>query len=294
MSKKENEKELKWYNNADTVTSAILGIILAVIICSQSLANGELSFALFSSVINHNSIYLLIFIYFILLKFPVGKKNFNYLNVFLIFIYFIATLTSLLTVVQSFSLTPALTFIMNLIVLLYLIHTMFRDTVIWKDFHLSKSPFNELTNEWFFYAMFVVSIILLAVNLISTVVVSGVVVAVLDTIYYILLGRYIYLYREYLDHKKLDINNEGNFDEVRGKVQEVLDKTDIDDKIIEGYKGAKEKVTTFVEENKLDEKAKKVKDKIIETSIDAGDKVKDALLTKNEEKKKKTTKKGDK
>ena len=295
MSKKEQEKEqkLKWYDNGDTVTSAIIGIILAIIICSQSLANGEFTLALFSSVINHNSIYLLVLIYFILIKFSVGKKYFNYLNVFLIFIYFIAAVTSLLTVIQSFSLTPALTFIMNFIVLLYLIHTLFRDTVIWTDFHLSKSPFNELTNEWFFYAMFVVSIILLAVNLISTVVVSGVVVAVLDTIYFILFGRYIYLYREFLDRKKIHIDNEGNFDEVRGKVQEVLDKTDIDDKIVEGYKGVKEKVTTFVEENKLDEKAKNMKDKIVETSNDVGNKVKEAISTKTEEKKKKTTKKGD-
>lgn len=292
MSKsKEKEKELKWYDNAETVTSAIIGIIIAVIICSQSLANGELSFAFFSSVINHNSIYLLVLIYFILIKFSVGKKYFNYLNVFLIFIYFIATITSLLTVVQSFSLTPALTFIMNFIVLLYLTHTMFRDTIIWKDFHLSKSPFNELTNEWYFYAMFVVSIILLAVNLISTVVVSGVVVAVFDTIYYILFGRYIYLYREYLDHKKIDIDNEGNFNEVRGKVKEVLDKTDIDDKIVEGYKGVKTKVDAFVEENKLDEKARNVKNKIVDASND----VVDAISTKVEEKKKtkKTTKKGD-
>ena len=291
MSKNKREKVEKWYDNGSTVTSTIIGVILAIIICSQSFANGEFTLALFSSVINHNSIYLLIVIYFILLKFPVGKKYFNYLNIFLMFIYFIATITSLLTVVQSFSLIPALSFILNLIILLYLIHTLFRDTVIWKDFHLSSSPFNELTNEWFFYAIFVVSIIILAVNLISTVVVSGVVIAILDTVYYILFGRYVYLYREYLDHKKIDVDNEGNFDEVRGKVQVVLDKTDIDDKIVEHYHNAKKTVTNFVEENKLDEKAKAVKDKIVETSSDVEKKVKDVLTEKP---KKKDSKKGEK
>ena len=190
-----------------------------------------------------------------------------------------------------------MSFILNLIILLYLIHTLFRDTVIWKDFHLSKSPFNELTNEWFFYAIFAVSIILLAVNLISTVVVSGVVIAILDTIYTILLGRYIFLYREYLDHKKIDIDNEGNFDEVRGRVQVVLDKTDIDEKVVEHYQNAKEKVSTFVEENQLDVKAKTVKDKIVETSADVEKKVKDVFTAPVEEEKKpkkKATKKGDK
>ena len=231
MSKKEKQKTVKWYNKGESVTNAIIGVILAIIICSQSFANGEFSIALFSSVINHNSIYLLVLVYFILLKLSVGKKYFNYLNVFLVFIYSIATFTSLLTVIQSFSLTQMLTFLMNFLLLLYMIHTLFRDSTIWKDFRLSASPFNELTNEWFYHSMIIISIILLIVNLISTVVVSGVVIAILDTIYYVLFGRYIFLYREYLDHKQLDSDNEGNFDEVREKVQVVLDKTEIDDKI---------------------------------------------------------------
>ena len=291
MSK--NEKKLKWYDSGEFVTNAIIGIILFMIVCSQSFANGELSFALFSSVINHNSIFLLVLIYFILLKFSPGKKYFNYLNVFLVFIYFIATITSMLTVIQSFSLTPALSFILNVVLLLYLIHTLFRDSVIWKDFHLANSPFNELTNEWFFYAMVVISIFLLAVNLISTVVIRGVIISILDTIYYILFGRYIYLYREYLDQKKLDSNNAGNFDEVREKVQEVLDKTDIDEKIVNGVRDVKEKVNSFVVENHIDEKAKEVKNKITDVSTNLSEKVKDKKDEKKKSNKKSASKKGE-
>lgn len=238
-----NKKKIeKWYDNGFIIDLLIIFVIFLIIISSQSFANGELSFALFSSVINHNSIYLLVLVYFILLNFSFGKKYFNYLNIFLIFIYFITTVTSFLTVVQSFSLAVALTFMLNFLLFVYLSHTLLRGTRFWKEFHLSSSPFNELTNIGVFYAVVVISVFLLAVNLISTVAIRGVIITVLDTSYYLLLGRYIYLYCNYLDSHHIDTNNEGNFNEVRGKVQKVLDKTEIDDVIIESIKGVKEAV----------------------------------------------------
>ena len=89
MEKKNNSKELNWYDSGNVITSLIIGIILLVIVCSQSFAvSGKSSLALFGSVINHNSIYLLVLVYFIALKTKEGKRYFNYLNVVLIFIYF--------------------------------------------------------------------------------------------------------------------------------------------------------------------------------------------------------------
>ena len=294
------QKVEKWYDSGHNITSLIITTILVIIICSQSYAVGESSsLALFGSVINHNSIYLLVLIYFILVKFPFGKKYFNYLSVFLIFIYFFATLTSLLTVVQSFGLNTVLSFTLNFVLFIYLVHTLFRDTRIWKEFSLNNSPFNELSNEWFFYAIIVLSVFLLAVNLISTVVIGGVVISCLDMIYVVLLGRYIYLYREYLDKKKIDANNKGNFDEVRevvsSKVQEVLDKTDIDEKVIE----LKDKVVDFVEEKEIDKKIEEVKDKVVDTSKEIIKEVEDFIeereldikVSKEKEEKKEVKKK---
>lgn len=273
MKKRNKNSSLKWYDNAHFVTNLIIVIISIFIIASQSLANGELSFALFSSVINHNSIYILVLLYFILLKFSFGKKIFNYMNVILVFIYLITTTTSLFTIVQSFSLYTVLTFIINFVFLIYMSHTLFRDSRIWREFSFSKSPFNELTNDWYFSAIVILTIFLLLVNLISTVVFSGVVVSILDSMYYILLGRYIFLYREYLDKKKLDSNNAGNFDEVREKVQEVLDKTDIDDKIVNGVKNIHDKIDNFVSTNEIDKKIDSVKEKVIDVSSNINDKV---------------------
>ena len=95
MKKRNKNSALKWYDNAHFITNLIIVIISIFIIASQSLANGELSFALFSSVINHNSIYILALLYFILLKFSFGQKIFNYMKledayciVFCFFVFF--------------------------------------------------------------------------------------------------------------------------------------------------------------------------------------------------------------
>ena len=283
------KKKEKWYDNARTLTTILIGIILIIIVCSQSfVAPQNFSLELFESILNHNSIYLLVLVYFILVKLPVGKKYFNYLNIFLIFIYFLSMITSALTLVQSFSLNTVLTFALNVLLVLYLVHTLFRDTRIWKDYNLSNSPFNELGNEWFYYSIIVVSSGLLAINLISTVVVRGVLIAILDCIYVLLFARYIFLYREYLDQKQLDSDNKGNFDEIREdvkeKVQEVLDKTEIDEKIVEVSNNMKEKVQEVLDKTEVDEK-------IVEVSTDVKEKVQKVFDKKEEAPKKKRVRK---
>ena len=305
--KNNNSKELTWYNNASKVVNLILGTILLVIVFSQSFAaNSDFSLKLFGSIINHNSVYLFVLIYFILLKFNVGKKYFNYLNLLLIFLYGITTVTSLITLVQAFSLNTVLEFSINFFLLVYLFHTMLRGTIVWKDFRLNKSPFNELSNDTQYYIILVLTVLMLIVDLISTAVLRGIIISALDALFLVLFGRYIFLYRKYLDDNKIDIDNEGNFDEVRktiddtvdkaqDKVKDVLDKTDIDEKI----KGALDKTD-------IDEKIVEVKDMVVEEVKDTKDAavkfVKEQTKDLKEEKPKKkavkkttkkTTKKGE-
>ena len=159
---------------------------------------------------------------------------------------------------------------------------MLRGTRAWKEFKLSGSPFNELTNETLYYIVIVISVFVLILDLISTEVLRGIIISLLDAVFLVLFGRYIYLYRKFLDDKKIDVDNEGNFDEVRkavdeavdtaqdkvhdvvdaaqDKVQDVLDKTDIDEKI----KGALDKTD-------IDEKIVEVKDMVVEEVKEATD-----------------------
>ena len=270
MSKKDNN--IKWYESGNVITTFIIITILAAIFCSQSFAViGNSSFSIFTSVINHNSLYLIVLVYFVLLKTKFGKKYFNYLNVFLIFFYLISAITSVLTLIQSFSLNTILGFLKDLVLLIYLFHTMFRDTRIWREMKLGNSPFNELKNDNYYYALLVLVIFSLVVNLISTVVVSGLFISVLDALYVLLFGRYIYLYREYLDYHEIDSNNNGSFDEIKesisNNINEVLDKTEIDDKIVEAAGKVKDAAQNVLDKTEIDEKivdaTKKVKEKVV-------------------------------
>lgn len=274
---KNNNSHIEWYNSGNNITSLIIGIIALIILCSQSFAIGSAnSLDLFRSVINHNSIYLLVIIYFIALKSYFGKRNFNYLNLFLMIIYLLATITSLLTIVQSFSLNTIISFSINLIILIYLFHTMFRDTRVWKDYKLGNSPFNEISNELYFYIILVLSLFLLTVNLISTVIISGVIIAILDTIYIILFARYIFLYREFLDSHKKDVNNSGNFDEIKETIKNTMDNVN-------------NKVNEIIEESEIDEKIDKIKEDIIDTVDNTRKKLNEVVLdTKKEDKEEKS------
>lgn len=259
-----------WYDNGNIITNLIIIAILLIIFSSQSFANNTtFSFTLIGSVINHNSIYLFVLIYFILLKFSFGKRYFNYLNLLLIFLYGLTTITSLLTLVGAFSLNTVLEFTINFVLCAYLFHTMLRGTRLWKELRLTNSPFNEFTNDGSFYIVVVLSVFILIVELISTVELRGVVLSILDAAYLVLLGRYIFLYRKYLDDNKIDFVNEGNFDEVRktidtsidtvkDKTNELLDKTDIDEKIVEATSKVvdtvKDKTNELLDKTDIDEK----------------------------------------
>lgn len=271
MSKKTNE--IKWYESGDVITTFIIITILAAILCSQSFAVvGDSNFSMFTSVINHNSVYFVLLAYFVLLKTKFGKKYFNYLNVCLILFYVISTVTSLLTLIQSFSLNTIIDFLKCIVLLLYLFHTMFRDTRVWNDLKLGASPFNEIKNDSYYYALLVLVVFGLAVNLISTLLISGLFIPVLDALYLLLFGRYIYLYREYLDYHRLDADNDGNFDEIKKSINEnineALDKTQIDDAIVAAAGKVKDTTKDLLDKTDIDEKivdlAEKTKDKIKE------------------------------
>ena len=197
---KKKEANIIWYDSPNVITSIIIILIVLIIILSQAFAvnNNLSSINILRDIINHNFNYILVLLYFIALKLKFGKKYFNYLNIFLVFLYFIFIATSFLSLFQTISIVSVVTFGIKVIMLLYMVHTLFRDTRYWKDFKLSKSPFNAITNDNYFSLIMVLSAILLAFNLITVKTAPGAVMTILDSCYVILMGRYIYLYREYL------------------------------------------------------------------------------------------------
>lgn len=252
-----NNNEIAWYNNPNMITSFIIGLIALIVLLSQSFAikNNLSPVTMLGSILNHNIMYLLVCIYFISLKTKTGKKYFDFLNIFLIMLYTLSAITSLLTVFQSFGLSSLLGFSIDILILIYLFHTLLRSTRLWESANLGKSPFNEITNNGYFSTIVVLAITLLAVDLISSTSLDGTILSLLDTAYVGLFVRYIFLYGEFLDSRKISINNVGNFNEIKEKISDSVD--------------------NFVEKHDLDDKVENIKEIVNDFSSDMKEKVVD-------------------
>jgi len=199
MEKIQREKE--WYDNPNLLTSLLIGLIVIILILSQSFAvkNNLGTEDIFRSLLNYNSIYLLVLVYFILLKTKVGRRYFNFLNVLLILVYFLNSFASLLTVFQSFGISSLITCCLNLVILFYTTYTFIRDTRFYKELYLDKIPFDEVTNEWYFYVIGILSVILLVTDLIVVENFQSVVLSLFNCIYVIMFSRYVFLYNCHLE-----------------------------------------------------------------------------------------------
>ena len=67
------------FNNARSITGIIICLILFIILLSQSwaISNNLSPIIIFRSILNHNSLYFLLLIYFIGIKLEIGKKYFG-------------------------------------------------------------------------------------------------------------------------------------------------------------------------------------------------------------------------
>ncbi len=200
----EVKRESEWYDNPNFLTSIILGVIIVIIILSQAFAvkNNIGTLNILRSLFNHNSTYVIALVYFALIKFKVGKKYFNFINVFYIFMYVLIVLASFLTIFQSFGIFSLTNLLLNLVLLFFMIYTFLGSSRYWKEFNLDQIPFDEVSNEWYFYSICILSFVVLLANLIGATNFDSVILSLFDAIYIILFGRYIYLYKEYEDHKK--------------------------------------------------------------------------------------------
>ena len=275
MNLGEKKDNTLWYDNPSIVTWLIILIISIIILSSQSFSiNSNVNaLRMFQDILNHNITYMIALVYFISLKTKFGKKYFDYINIVMMIVFFIVFVTSILTVFQSFNLATLLTLAINTILVVYFFHVFMRGTRFWKEFSLEKSPFNELSSYWFFWALVIVEVTLFAVNLITTSTFNVTVLATFDCIYVILLSRYIYLYSVYLDEKKINVKEE---------------KQEVKESAIEEAKGAEEK--EVVKDDELEKGIKKETEKPVKKEETREDKE----SNDDEDKPVKKTKKGDK
>jgi len=198
------QREREWYDNPNLLTNLIIGLIAITLILSQAFAvkNNLGTEDILRSLLNYNSIYMLALVYFILIKTRVGRRYFNFLNLILIFVYFLNTFASFLTVFQSFGITSLLSCALNLILLFYLTYAFTRDTRFYQELYLDKVPFDEVTNEWYFYTIGILAVVILVADLIVVENFHSVVLSLFNCLYIMFFARYVYLYHCHLDFKK--------------------------------------------------------------------------------------------
>ena len=201
---KSNEKD--FFDSPSMITYILIGLLVVLIILSQSFAIQSHMEAsdIFRSIINHNSIYLVSLIYFILIRVKFGKRYFDYLNVIMFVFYLLTTFASLFTIFQSFGFASILSLAFNVLITLYFGYSFFTSTVIGKDLKLSDSPLAEINNGQYYYLLIGIIAISLIVSLMSVNSFEDVVVYLLEAIYQFMFVRYIYLYKEYIEKKELD------------------------------------------------------------------------------------------
>ena len=198
-----NNKEKDWFDSPRMVTYVIIGLLIVLIILSQSFAiNSQLGTSdIIRSILNHNSIYVLTLIYFVMLHFKVGKKYFDHLNVIMLVFFGLITLASMFTVFQSFGLASLLQLGINILFTIYFLYAFISNTVIGKELHLSTSVIVELKNEQYFYLITTLLVVHLVVALINSTSFESIVISLLEVLFYFIFDRYISLYKEYDDMK---------------------------------------------------------------------------------------------
>lgn len=228
-------KEKDFFDSPSMITYILIGLLVVLIILSQSFAIQSHMAAedIFRSIINHNSIYLVSLIYFILIRVKFGKKYFDYLNVVMFVFYLLTTFASLFTIFQSFGFDSILNLTFNVLITLYFGYSFFTSTVIGKDLRLSDSPLAEINNGQYYYLLIGIIAISLIVSLVSVNSFEDVVVYLLEAIYQFMFVRYIYLYKEYIERKELEASKE------KEKKEETVEEVE-EDKIIKEEEKPKE------------------------------------------------------
>ena len=244
-------KEKDFFDSPSMITYILIGLLVVLIILSQSFAIQSHMAAgdIFRSIINHNSIYLVSLIYFILIRVKFGKKYFDYLNVIMFVFYLLTAFASLFTIFQSFGFDSILNLAFNVLITLYFGYSFFTSTVIGKDLRLSDSPLAEINNGQYYYLLIGIIAISLIVSLVSVNSFEDVVVYLLEAIYKFMFVRYIYLYKEYIERKELEAFKEKEKKEE--KVEEVKE-----DKIIKEEKPKEVKRRGRPKKNKDEEALK--------------------------------------
>lgn len=202
MRKDNIEKE--WYDDPSLITTILIGLIIIILIMSQSYAirNHYGFLYVIRALLNSSSVYLMYLIYLIFLKTKVGKKYFNMMNLIASFVFVLLTLAAILTVIQFPSIGSMVNAVQSLLLSVYFTYVFLEDSKIYEQLGLKKLQFSTVSNDQYFYILLGLIGVGLIVSLIQMVDFTGVVLALLESVFMVGFVRYIYLYQAFKETKK--------------------------------------------------------------------------------------------
>ena len=153
MRKDNIEKE--WYDDPSLITTILIGLIIIILIMSQSYAirNHYGFLYVIRALLNSSSVYLMYLIYLIFLKTKVGKKYFNMMNLLASFVFILLVLASVLTVIQFPSIGSMINAVQSMILTVYFTYVFLEDSKIYEQLGLKKLQFSTVKNEQYFYIL---------------------------------------------------------------------------------------------------------------------------------------------
>jgi len=195
--------EKEWYDDPSLITTILIGLIVIILIMSQSYAirNHYGFLYVVRALLNYSSVYLMYLIYLIFLKTKVGKKYFNMMNLIASFVFVLLTLASILTVIQFPSVGSMVNAVQSLLLSVYFTYVFLEDSKIYEQLGLKKLQFSTVSNDQYFYILLGLIGVGLIVSLIQMVDFTGVVLTLLESIFMVGFVRYIYLYQSYKEAK---------------------------------------------------------------------------------------------
>ncbi len=218
-------KEIKFLNAPFKIANIL--IVLLLIYMLLSIGYNYISDLGLLDLIGNNFFYIVLSIYFILLKTKFGKERFSYMNLVIAILLAINFLGSFFNLLTTFNFTTSFSLIANVLFITYFVNTFFYK-------YIKKiSIINNLNNKFIFYAISIILIILyilMLIKYISVFPMIKIIKYIVEFVILVLFARYIYLYKEYSSKetmfkeiKKMDKNLPSN-KEVQNHLKNIFKK----------------------------------------------------------------------
>lgn len=189
-------KDIKFLNDPTQITNIlIVGLLIYMLV---SIIYSYISDLGLLDLIGNHFFYIVLTIYFILLKVQFGKKHFSYMNVVLVLLLCINFIGSLFNILTTFNFTTLFSLFVDILLLSYFSNSFF------SKYLENIKPLKRINNTKIFYILSFILILLHIMLLIKYfTVLPGIKICkyIMQLLILLFFTRYIYLYKKYKEMK---------------------------------------------------------------------------------------------